>query len=121
MMPKKQSRTRKAGDKPQGKARRRRTDTPETTESIENINKQEKAEETMTKRIHKKRKWLTQSGKHSRKRTAVIKDNAKEQEERERTEQRLGEKTLRKAKHITKLHMQPEGRKQETKHRNRDR
>ena len=121
LMPKKRSRTRKAGDKTQGKARKRRTNTPETTESIENRNKQEKAEETMTKRIHMKRKWLTQSGKHSRIRTAVRKDNTTEQEERERTEQRLGEKTLRKAKHVTKLHKQPEGRKQVTKHHKRDR
>ena len=66
-MPKKRSGTRKAGEKPPGKERRCRTDTPETTESTENRNKQEKIEETMTKRIHMKRKWLTKSGKHRRK------------------------------------------------------
>ena len=73
----------------------------------------------MTKRIHTKRKWLTQIGKHSRKRTAAIKDT-KEQEEQEKIEQRPGEKMLSKAKHVRKPHTQPEGRKQETKHRNRD-
>ena len=32
------------------------------------------------------------------------------------TRHRLGEKTLWKTKHVTKLHTEPEGRKQETKH-----
>ena len=59
LMPKKGSGTRTAWDKPQGKSRRRKTDTPETTESRENRNKQEKAEETMTKRRHMKRKRPT--------------------------------------------------------------